>query len=201
MADTPFTAWTVRCSGTVIQINFAQVTNPWWQWALLRVGKRFTTAASALDVEMSRYWFERSEHLGCRFTSNSLVFCLSFCGHWADDLNWPTALGVSMKKKKAEGQKEGQILSEQEVAANTALIIVSTPSTLLKGEPVWDGAKDLLSLDVPATQPEEDGGEGRKERPRGKRSEQEWDKNETLQQLSLWLSPWLMRLGQSSNCL
>lgn len=107
MADTPFIGWTVHCSGTIIQINFSQYTN-----VMVTVGspesgqKRFTTAASALDVEMSWYWFERSEHLGCRFTFNSLVFCLSFCGHWADYLNWPTGLSVSMKKKKRKDRRK-----------------------------------------------------------------------------------------------
>lgn len=62
-------------------------------------------------------------------------------------------------------------MSKQEVGADMALVIVSMRSVLWEGEPAWDGAKDLLSRDVPATQPEEDGGEGRKERQRGKGSE------------------------------
>lgn len=45
-------------------------------------------------------------------------------------------------------------------------------SIFWEGEPTCDGAKDLLSADVPAAQPEEDGGEARRERRRGNGSGQ-----------------------------
>lgn len=52
-----------------------------------------------------------------------------------------------------------------------------------KGEPTRDGAKDLLSADMPATRSEGDGGEGEKDRE--ETAAGRGDKNEKLQQLSL----------------
>lgn len=78
---------------------------------------------------------------------------------------------LPFKQEGNRGRTEGQIISEWGVRADTVLIIVSERSVQWKREePVWDGAKDLLSPDVPATQPEEDGGEERGERQRGKGS-------------------------------
>lgn len=70
----------------------------------------FTTAARAFDMEMSGYWFWWSDHWRCGFTSSSLVCCLSCCGHWADGLNWPSALSVSMRGKRREDRKKGRIM-------------------------------------------------------------------------------------------